>query len=164
MTNAEYLIKQLSLQKHPEGGFFAETYRSGEVIPNSALPERYSGDRTLSTAIYFMVTPDSPSKFHKVNSDEFWFYHSGGSLTIHMINEDGELKEVAFGNNFENGESPQVLIPQNSWFAASINSGEYVLLSCTVAPGFDFSDFTLADKSKLAEEYPDLEEIISKLT
>lgn len=162
--SAEYWINKLSLQKHPEGGYFKETYRSSEVIEMSALPNRYNDDRSVSTAIYFMITSDSHSKFHKVNSDEIWFYHAGGTAKIVAIDENGNLIEHKFGTNLDNQESPQVLVPKNTWFAAFVTSGEYVLLSCTVAPGFDFSDFELAKRDYLVSQYPEHSKLINELT
>lgn len=164
MFNREYWIKNLELKRHPEGGFYAETYRSTEVIASTALPQRYQGDRAISTAIYFMVTDDSPSKFHRIKSDEFWLFHTGGKLTIYMLQDDGILQKKIFGLDVANGEAPQIYIPRDTWFAANIEEGEFVLLSCTVAPGFDFSDFELAKRVILLEKYPQHSETILKLT
>ncbi len=164
MYDKEYWIKNLELKKHPEGGYFKETYRSDEMINEAALPSRYRGDRAISTAIYFMVSSDSPSKFHKVNSDEMWFYHAGGSLIIYTIDDLGTLKEHLFGCDFGNNERPQILIPKNTWFAACTDKGDYVVLSCTVAPGFDFKDFELGNRQSLIGNFPDHTDIINRLT
>jgi uncharacterized protein len=164
MFKSDYWIKNLGLRKHPEGGFFAETFRSAETIPASALPPRYSGDRVISTAIYFMVTSESPSKFHRIKSDEFWLYHTGGKLSISMLLEDGTLEKKIFGLDVGSGETPQLLIPGDTWFAACIEDGDYVLLSCTVSPGFDFNDFELASRESLLEKFPQHEDTIIELT
>ena len=164
MLKSDYWIDNLGLKQHPEGGYFAETYRSSELIPASALQSRYSGDRVISTAIYFMVTSESPSKFHRIKSDEFWLYHEGGKLSIFMLREDGTLEKKIFGLDVVMGETPQLFIPRDTWFAACVEEGDYVLLSCTVAPGFDFNDFELASRESLLGKYPQLEETIIKLT
>lgn len=164
MYDKEYWIENLDLKKHPEGGYFKETYRSDELINHTALPSRYGGDRAISTAIYFMVSSDSPSKFHKVNSDELWFYHAGGSLIIYTIDDLGTLEKHFLGCDFENNERPQILITKNTWFAAHTCKNDYVLLSCTVSPGFDFLDFELGNRNSLIGKFPDHADIINKLT
>jgi uncharacterized protein len=164
MKGIDYWIDNLGLQKHPEGGYFKETYRSDEIIEKSALPSRYSGNRAVSTAIYFMVTTDCPSKFHKVNSDEFWFFHDGGRLKIFILHPDGKHEICLFGRNLDNSEHPQIMIPKNTWFAACTHECDYVVLSCTVAPGFDFDDFQLAERKVLLDSYPQHSELILKLS
>ncbi|MBX3043197.1 MAG: cupin domain-containing protein [Candidatus Kapabacteria bacterium] len=164
MHTAEYWIEKLGLRAHPEGGFYKETYRSDEFIVSDSLPDRYNSDRSFSTTIYFMITKDSFSKFHKVNSDEFWFFHSGGSAKIYNLTNSGELIIKHFGIDTDNNEFPQILIPQNTWFAAEVENGDYVLLSCTVAPGFDFEDFTLAERNEFITDFPQHKQLIKKLT
>jgi predicted cupin superfamily sugar epimerase len=157
IKNHEYWIEKLNLKIHPEGGFYSETYRSGEFIQHQALDKRYSGDRSMSTSIYFMITKDSSSKFHKIKSDEIWYYHTGGSLKIDIIKQDGTYMQLILGCNPDLNENLQVVIPHGSWFAASINDGDYVLISCGVAPGFDFE---LADRNTLLSQFPEHEKII----
>jgi predicted cupin superfamily sugar epimerase len=164
MQSAEYWISKLGMQKHPEGGYFVETYRSDEIIPKNCLNERYPSDRNISTTIYFLLTKDSPSKFHRIKSDEFWFYHQGGTLEIKIIDKEGNLESKKLGVNFDSYERLQHYIPQNNWFGAEVIEGDYVLISCTVAPGFDFSDFEIGNRNSLIGEYPNHTEIINRLT
>ncbi|NOT75553.1 MAG: cupin domain-containing protein [Cyclobacteriaceae bacterium] len=162
--NAQYWITQLKLQSHPEGGFFKETYRSIESIWATALPDRYADSRSFSTAIYFLLRSEDKSLFHRIKSDEIWHFHAGSALTIYVLNKDG-LSEQKLGPEPENGDSLQVVIPAGSWFGAIVNKPDsFTLAGCTVAPGFDFDDFELANSEKLLKEFPDHSQIIKKLT
>ncbi|MBN2747006.1 MAG: cupin domain-containing protein [Bacteroidales bacterium] len=152
MVNAEQLIQKLGLESHPEGGFYRETYRSELVMPDGKNEKR-----NVSTAIYFMLTESDISRFHRIKSDEIWFFHQGQPIELVAIIE-GQFISFLLGNNIENGEIPQVVIPANTWFAARIPSATgFSLVSCTVAPGFDFHDFELADSQKLLASYPMLQ-------
>ena len=157
-------INKLNLSKHPEGGYFSEIYRSGELIDSNALPERYSGDRCFSTSIYFMITDSSPSKFHKILSDEIWHFHDGAGLIIHLIDKEGNYSTVNLGRDICK-EKPQAVIPHGTWMAAEVNGKEnFSLIGCTSAPGFEFDDFQMADRKDLIDISPDNEELINKLT
>lgn len=156
---AKYLVKKLQLQPHPEGGFYRETYRSDSVISVNN-----GASRNVSTAIYYLLEDDDKSHFHRIQSDELWFFHSGDPLEILSI-VDGQLSVNLLGNNFEKDEIPQIIIPANTWFAARVKDSKgYTLVSCTVAPGFDFSDFQLADRNELTLQYPELKKIIKEFT
>lgn len=151
---AQYWIEKLQLQPHPEGGYFKEIYRSDETLPQSALPDRYNTKRTFATSIYFLLEKEQVSHFHRITSDEIWHFYDGCSLTIHQITEEGALKEFKLGLDYDNGESPQVMMEKNCWFAAEINDkSSFTLIGCTVAPGFEFSDFELAKRDELLETY-----------
>ena len=163
MKTASYWIDHLDLQQHPEGGFYKETYRSPEHISIQGLPARFFSARSFSTAIYFLLRSEDRSLFHRIKSDELWHYHAGGSLTLFVI-DNGKLVEHKLGAEPEKGESLQVAIPANCWFGAMVNETDsYVLAGCTVAPGFDFADFELADRSSLLAEYPNMRDVIEKL-
>lgn len=162
--SAEYWIEQLNLQAHPEGGYFNETYRSKDRLHESKLPDRYNTSRVFGTSIYFLLTTESVSNFHRLASDEIWHYHQGGSALIYMISKDGELSSSRIGNDLEAGESLQVIIPRGTWFAAEVVRGDYTLVGCTVAPGFEFEDFELADRSGLSSAYPQHQTLISRFT
>ena len=152
----ENLINQLNLLAHPEGGYYSETYRSDIVIPGK--------DRDLMTSIYFLLTSDNVSRFHRIKSDELWFFHSGSPLVVHTLDERGHSKTLV-GNNFEKGETPYFMVPKNTIFGSSVlEKDSYSLVSCVVAPGFDFRDFELFDSVELVKQYPREYEIISKLT
>jgi len=102
--------------------------------------------------------------FHKIKSDELWHFHAGSSLTIYVLDKPG-LSIHKLGLALEKGETPQVTIPAGSWFGANVNEPDhYTLASCTVAPGFHFSDFQLARRNALIEEFPDQQHLIEQLT
>lgn len=165
MTSFNNWIKKLDMQAHPEGGYFRESYRSDEIIPGSALPDRYGSDRSFSTAIYFLLTSDNPSRFHKVASDEGWHFYDGSPVRLHVISPIGEYREVLVGCDLEKGILPQFVVPAEHWFAAEVVDDEsYSLVGCTVAPGFDFSDFELAEQNDLQASFPLLQEVIEKFT
>ena len=165
MNKKEKIIQELDLQPHPEGGYFKETYRSEGEISNNNLPTQYKGKRNYSTCIYFMLTSDTFSAFHKINQDEIWHFYDGSPIRLYIITEKGAYSEHVIGRNFSNGEVPQLIVPGNSWFAAKIiNENDYSLVGCTVAPGFDFSDFILPERSVLVAQFPQHESIISELT
>jgi len=164
MKTAQYWIDQLQLQQHPEGGFYKETYRAGELIPRSGLPARFPADRTFSTAIYFLLRGQDRSLFHRIQSDELWHYHAGSSLTIYILNH-GRCEAHVLGADIEQSESLQIVVPAGCWFGARVNDRHgYVLSGCTVAPGFDFADFELADRAILLKEFPAERSIIEQLT
>ena len=162
--NAQYYIEKLGLLKHPEGGFYSENYRSEEKLEKEALPQRYSSARAFGTSIYFLLTTDSVSNFHRLNSDEIWHFHVGGTACIHMLSPEGKLVSKTIGQDLEKGESLQVVIPKHHWFAAEIIQGDFILVGCTVSPGFEFEDFELADRSALASAYPNHTTLIARFT
>ena len=165
MTTAEYWIKKLDLQRHPEGGYFKETYRSGEVILKRALPPRFSGNRVFATCIYFLLNKNEYSAFHTIRQDEIWHFYEGSSLSIHIIDRNGEYSVLRLGRNIENGQSFQAVVPADCWFAAAVDNPQaYALVGCTVAPGFDFADFEMADRNRLVELYPEHRAIIEQYT
>jgi hypothetical protein len=165
MKSAQYLIEKLNLLKHPEGGYFREVYRSEEEIKQEHLPERYSGARHHSTSIYFLLTSDEFSAFHRIKSDESWHFYDGSSVTIHMINEIGKYYSVKLGSNLEKDEVFQFTISHGTWFAASIDESDlYALVGCTVAPGFHYDDFELGKREELIKLFPQYEDLIKKFT
>lgn len=151
----EQLIKLLGLTGHPEGGFFRETYRSPVMIEG----------RNLSTAIFFLLVHPETSRFHRLQSDELWHFHEGSPVVIHMINEAGDYSMQLLGQEIDRGQSYLAIIPRGTWFAAEVvgNSG-YALMSCTVAPGFDFRDFELAGRDDLTKRFSAHGELIRRLT
>lgn len=164
IKTADYWIEKLELQAHPEGGYFNETYRSKDRLHESKLPDRYNTSRVFGTSIYFLLTTESVSNFHRLTSDEIWHYHQGGSAVIHVISKDGELTSSRIGNDLEGGESLQVVIPRGTWFAAEVVRENFILVGCTVAPGFEFEDFELADRGSLSSAYPQHQTLIGRFT
>lgn len=155
----QQLIEFYQLLPHPEGGYYKETYRSSELIPTNSLPERFIGNRSFSTAIYFLLEADSFSAFHRIKSDECWHFYSGDAVDIHVLHNNGNYELIKLGSNIEMGEQFQAIVPAGAWFASKTN-GIYSLVGCTVSPGFDFADFELANTAELAEQFPGQFELI----
>jgi predicted cupin superfamily sugar epimerase len=151
-------IAQLNLLPHPEGGYFKETYRSPLTYEN----ENFNAPRNLSTGIYFLLTEDNFSAFHRIKSDEMWHFYDGDTLLVHIIHPDGQYACIQLGKDIENGEQPQAVVPANSWFASE-SKGNYSLVGCTVAPGFDFDDFEMAQKVVLSKQFPAHQDLIERL-
>ena len=162
---AKYYIDKLKLQKHPEGGYFNEIYRSDEIFTASVLPKRYNGDRAFSTSIYFLLEGKEISTFHKLQSDEIWHFYDGSPVRISIINPEHTLEEKLLGNTIENNESLQRVINKGSWFGAElVDKSSFTLVGCTVSPGFNFLDFEIGKRERLLEEYPEFSSIILRLT
>jgi len=161
--NASFWIETLGLARHPEGGWFRETYRSSETIPHEALPDRFQGPRSFCTAIYFLLERGDFSALHRIKSDEIWYFHAGGPLTVHVISPDGERYEILLGRDPEKGEHFQALVPAGCWFGAE-SGGDFSLVGCSVAPGFEYNDFEMADRAGLTTLYPRQTELIKRLT
>jgi predicted cupin superfamily sugar epimerase len=158
-------INYYKLMPHPEGGYFKETYRTVESIAHSALPERFKGGRNFSTAIYFLLERGNFSSFHRIQSDECWHFYAGGRMHIHMIDTNGYLETIHLGPDFLSGEQFQFAVPAGCWFAAETAAEtSFSFVGCTVAPGFDFADFELANADELSKLYPEHEALIRRLT
>jgi len=165
VRTALYWKEKLNLDSHIEGGAFREVYRSTLVIPNENLAPWHKGDRSASTSIYFLLETGEFSAFHRIASDELWHFYDGGTLAIYEIDAEGKLTKHLLGKNIETGESLQVLIPAGSWFGSRVeNTDSFVLCGCTVAPGFDFADFELAERAALLNQYPEHAAMIKQLT
>lgn len=165
MQSASSLIEQLHLTRHPEGGWFRESYRSAGSFPASALPDRFGGQRTFSTAIYFLLEKGDFSALHRLKSDEIWHFYDGAPLAVQVIAPDGAHYTLLLGRNLEAGEQLQAVVPAGCWFGAELTgSGGYVLAGCTVAPGFDFNDFEMAGRSELTTLFPQHEALIRRMT
>ena len=159
------IIKKFDLSQHPEGGYFKETYRSSGSIANKSLSTEFIGDRNYSTGIYFLLTSDSFSAFHKINQDEMWHFYLGTTLKLHMISPEGKYSYVLIGNDILNNEVPQFVVPAQYWFAAEVmQENSYAFTGCTVAPGFDFKDFVLPERKELIQLFPQHKEVITRLT
>jgi predicted cupin superfamily sugar epimerase len=153
------LIQTLDLKPHPEGGFYKETYRG-----SSEIEVEKQKMRNTATAIYYLLLDEDKSHFHKVLSDEIWLYHQGKTVEIYEIDNSGNLIIHYLGIDIQNGEKPQIVIPKNHWFAAKIkNNAGFCLVSCIVAPGFEFEDFVLANQEDLLKQYPQYQEIIEQM-
>jgi predicted cupin superfamily sugar epimerase/uncharacterized protein YdhG (YjbR/CyaY superfamily)/GNAT superfamily N-acetyltransferase len=168
MMKARDIARLLSLEPHPEGGFFRETYRSGRLV---ATP---TGLRSMATGILFLVTAASPSRFHRLRSDELWLYHAGAPLELVALRPDGSSERVLLVGTDRPGTSdecsPQAIVPGGSWQAARVVVGDgsdehaWALVSCIVTPGFDYADFELADGEELVVAYPLEADLVRQLT
>lgn len=158
---AQLLIEKLQLQPHPEGGYYRETYRGKTSID---MPG-FEGPRNASTAIYFLLTSKNFSAFHRLKQDEVWHYYTGSPLFVHVIDKQGIYKNHVVGINLNNGEVPQLVVKAGDWFGSSVVANDsYSLVGCTVAPGFDFRDFEMANREMLLRSFPQHKDIITKLT
>lgn len=153
--SAQHFIQSLALQPHPEGGYYKETYRAAGTIPGKCLPPSFGSDRSYSTAIYFLLQEGNFSAFHRINSDECWHFYEGGPLLIHVLDADGNYSYRRLGKDITKGEVFQAIVPANCWFASEPAPGSsFSLVGCTVAPGFDFADFEMAEKLALTKLFP----------
>ena len=160
---AKKYIKQLDLVKHPEGGYFKEVYRSGEIIRQKHLPKRYKSARNFSTSIYFLLEGKQFSAFHKLKSDELWHFYDGSTVLIYIIDNNGNLFLEKLGR--EKDCSFQLTIKKGNWFAAEVKDKKsFSLFGCTVSPGFDFEDFEIGNRDTLIKNFPDRKKIIFRLT
>ncbi|EHN15229.1 MULTISPECIES: cupin domain-containing protein [Clostridium] len=164
MKDANYFIEKLDMTAHPEGGYYKEGFISAENITDSDLTTTFEDKRILWTSIYFLLRNGEVSNFHRLKSDEMWYYHSGSPLTIYMITPEGELITEQLGLDIEKGEKPQVLVPKNYIFGSAMNNKGYALVGCMVSPGFEFRDFELFERDTLLNLYPKYKETIEKLT
>lgn len=163
--NLETVIKELNLTPHPEGGYFCETYRSGETIGRDGLPDRYGGNRAFGTSIFYLLNSHDKSYFHRLKSDELWYFHLGAVIVLHVIDPRQGYRFIELGPDLAGGEQLQQVIPAGSWFAAEVKGQTgFALAGCAVFPGFDFADFEMGCRETLLLEYPSLSDIILKFS
>lgn len=164
-VNAEYWIQKLELQKHPEGGYYRETYRSYDVIKKDGLSSRFIETRNSSTAIYYLLSGKDFSAFHRLKSDEIFHFYHGVPLRVHILTLSGEYKSILLGDTAAENPLFQLVINQGDWFASEVSQpNSYSLIGCTVSPGFDFHDFELASANELSKLYPDYQDLIIRLS
>lgn len=157
-SNAAYWINKLNLQPHPEGGFYKEVFRS-EIEVRAAYSAKV---KQAITSIYYLLEGNDYSGFHGLKSDEIWYFHKGSPLHIHVLDNAGLLQSIEL-SDLATG-SLSVVIPAGLWFAAEIPSKQgFCLASCAVAPGFDFSEFEMAEKNTLCQGYPQYAGMIARL-
>jgi predicted cupin superfamily sugar epimerase len=165
MKDAQYWIDKLELSSHVEGGYFKETYRSVEYIDKNELPERFNGDRSFCTAIYFLLHNNDFSAFHCIKQDELWHFYIGAPLMLHIIDGQGTYSQIKLGTNLDDGEVLQAMVQHGSWFGANLQTPDsFALVGCTVAPGFDFDDLEIARRDVLVKLFPEHRQIIEQLT
>ena len=159
------LIDSYKLQPHPEGGYFKETYRSeGKIISSDSL-DQFPNNRNYSTAIYFLIEKNNFSALHRIKSDEVWHFYEGDTLEVIEIDLEGKLIRTEVGRELDKGQAFQYMVKAGHWFGSRVlNGGDFSFVGCTVAPGFDFKDFELANRAELIKLFPQHKDIIVELT
>lgn len=154
--DAQAVIDHLGLIPHPEeGGYFRETYRAEETL--AAAPARYQGARSFATAIYYLLTPQTFSHMHRLESDEIFHFYAGDPVEQLLLHPDGRAETVTLGPDVFAGQQPQHLVPAQAWQGARLApGGRWALLGCTVAPGFDFADYHHGTRQDLSSRWPNL--------
>lgn len=167
--DADSLIRMLDLSPLPwEGGYYRETWRSDVEVPETALGSAYSGARNAGTAIYYMLTPDTVSRLHRLPSPETFHFYLGDPVEMLLLDAVDGVRTVTYGQDLINGELLQFTVPGMVWMGARLLPGRmekgFGLMGTTVAPGFDFADLIMGDGDTLAAEYPAAAELIRALS
>jgi Uncharacterized conserved protein len=169
--SAKELIEIYNLLPHPEGGFYCETYRSEGIIPAEVMYDArhaIKGNRNFCTAILFLLLQGDKSSLHRIKQDEIWHYYLGAPIRLVMFLPSGEFREIVIGPDPRNGQHLQYAVPAGTWFGAKPNTqcgdADYSFVGCTVAPGFDFEDFELGKRDRLAQLFPQHKPIIEEFT
>lgn len=159
------IVARFELDPHPEGGYFREVYRSGIEITHPAIPPELNSTRRTGTLIYFLLSGQDFSAFHRVRwSDEIWHLYAGGPLELHVIDGRGRYERRLVTSDLEHGE-PTTVIRGGHWQAARLAAGAaWAFGGCTVAPGFEFADFEMPPRTELLAEFPEHSSIIRALT
>ena len=146
MQTVNALVEDLGLLPHPEGGFYREMYRSPTVVSAEG-----TGQKSAYTSIYYLLSGGDFSSWHRIKSDETWYFHSGCDVCIYFFDQNKELQTIQLGLD---SKCLQATIPANTWFAAKpISQNSFCLVSCAVAPGFEFADFEIGQRDSLLREF-----------
>jgi uncharacterized protein len=166
LFTAQQIIDRLQLIPLTiEGGYFRETYRSALSVPENALPSDYAGARNVSTAIYYLLTPDTFSVIHRVKSDEVFHFYVGDAVEMLQLWPDGTARRVIIHNDLAAGHEPQVVVPAGVWQGCRlVPRGQCALMGCTVAPGFEYADYEAGDREALVTAFPSVADLIRSLT
>lgn len=161
-------VKQiLGLEPHPrEGGWFVQTYRGGETVgPSGFRDDRYRSPRRTSTAIYYLLEPETFSEMHRLRSDEIFHFYAGDPVEMLQLRPDGSGRTVVIGNDLGDGQRPQVVVERGVWQGSRlVAGGRWALLGCTVSPGFEYEDYDSASRDELAASWPAFKGLITALT
>jgi len=166
MITTDQIKSLLNLKPHlTEGGFFVETYRSSEYISRNSLPDRYDSDRSLGTAIYYLLTPETFSAIHRLQTDEIFHFYLGDPVEMLQLWPDGSGRIFTLGHDILNGMEPQIIVPRGIWQGARLRpGGRFALLGTTVAPGFEFNDYESGRRETLVASHPQFRDLIVALT
>lgn len=163
MKSINDVIKKLNLEPLPEeGGYYRETYRSNRKVESTKL-----GSKSECTAIYYLITEDSFSALHVVDQDEIFHFYAGSPVEMFQIDEDGNSKMITLGSDIFEDQEPQVVVPHGTWQGTKLKNskpGAWALLGCTVAPGFDFQNFHIKNRTQLIDIFPKHKENIIRFT
>ena len=165
MLTAERIREVLKMQPHPiEGGYFAETYRALETVPRSVL-RAYPGDRSMCTAIYYLLTPDTFSAMHRVRGDEMFHFYLGDPVEMLQLKSDGSGEVTILGQDIALGMRLQHTVIGRVWQGSRVrHGGKYALLGTTMAPGFEYEDYETGERRELIARYPQHADLITSLT
>jgi len=163
---ARKIIEKLGLIPLPtEGGYYRETYRSEHILQPGISGSQYNTLKSLCTAIYYLLTPDTFSRLHRLPSDEIYHFYAGDPVCLLLLHPDGSSQEIMLGNDVPGGEQPQFVIPALSWQGSFLKQGgKYALLGTTMAPGYDQADYEDSHYRELLERSPDKRELILRLS
>jgi len=166
MITADTVKSLLNLKPHPEeGGYFRETYRSPHTLSKHILPEAYEDERSLSTAIYYLLTPDTFSALHRLPTDELFHFYLGDPVEMIQLLPDGTGKTITMGQDITNGMQLQVVVRKGVWQGSRLCAGgQFALLGTTMSPGFESSDYESGQRERLIADYPQFENLIKVLT
>jgi predicted cupin superfamily sugar epimerase len=158
MLSPDDVIELLGLQPHPlEGGFFRETYRAADHVPGQ--------ERSLSTAIYFLITPTNFSLLHRLPTDELYHFYLGDPVEQLQLCPDGTGRVVTLGSDLKAGQVPQMLVPAGVWQGSRlVDGGRFALLGTTMAPGFAYPDYEPGDRKALTTRWTGFAAMVEKLT
>ena len=160
MSEASNYIKKFGMRPHHKHRFYVRSGRSEKTF----IPEHFKTERPYWDSIYYLLEPGQILRFHHLNCDELWFYHDGDSMTLHYITEDRQLVSRKLGANIDAGESPFLAIPAGVIFGAEASWDKYSLVSCVTVPGMLQEDFNVCDREDLTAKFPQLADIITRLT
>ncbi len=164
---ADEVKELLGLVPHPqEGGWYVRTYEAAEMVPSGVFADgRYAGERRTSTAIYYLLEPETFSEMHLLQSDEIFHFYAGDAVDMLQLFADGSSKRVVIGNDLVAGERPQVVVERGVWQGSRlVAGGKWALLGCTVSPGFEFVDYAEGVRTELIAGWPEVAEMICGLT
>ncbi|MGM0529841.1 MAG: cupin domain-containing protein [Bacteroidota bacterium] len=151
---ADYWIEQLDLIKHPEGGYYRETYRNKRTVEG----------RNLATNIFYLLPSNVPSRFHRLKYNEYWYFHYGSPMNLYFFTPGGEFEKHILGNDPDKDQHLSLLVPGGTIFGGEVPEPDsFVLVSCNMAPGFHFDDFEMFTQEEVIEKYPQHNDIIKKL-
>lgn len=160
--NYQDVIKKLNLIPLPEeGGYFRETYRSEKIVQSTL------GTRKESTAIYYLISPESFSGLHWVDQEEIFHFYAGHPVEMFQIDKNGKGSKIILGSDIFNNQNPQVIVPGGTWQGTRLLNSQpdaWALLGCTVAPGFELENFHIEDRASLIKKYPHHSEDITRFT